>query len=436
MAAPKTTKAKAPKKTVTKKTSAKKTAPKAATQAVPPSSGGPLAMVKEFLDMEASSGIILMFFAILAMALANSPFADIYHHVLHDTKVNISVGPLGLEKDLIHFINDGLMAIFFFLVGLEIKREMLEGNLSTFGQAVMPAMAAVGGMAVPGLVFFFINNGDPTAMKGWAIPTATDIAFALGVLALLGNRVPLSLKVFLLALAIFDDLGAILIIAFFYSGQLDMFSLILAAGFILCLLELNYMNVNKGTLYLIFGVALWFCVLKSGVHATLAGVILALTIPLKVKGERRSLLRQLEHDLHSTVAYFILPLFAFANAGVHLGADASLSILAEPVTLGVILGLLVGKQVGIFGTTWLAVKMGLAKLPKGSNWAQIWAVSCLAGIGFTMSLFIGTLAYSGEDPLLLTEAKLGILVGSIISGTLGFLLMYFFSGKKAASQTL
>lgn len=427
MAPPKKTKSpakKTAKKAPIKKAASKKEAPKpvgAKQDLLMNPQYNPLTMLREFLHMEAAGGMILLFFAVLAMVLANSPLAHDYHHILHDTTVALKLGPLGLEKDLIHFINDGLMAIFFLLVGLEIKREMMEGSLSSIQQAMLPGVAAIGGMAIPGLVYAYFNWENPTAMTGWAVPTATDIAFAVGMIALLGKRVPLALKVFLLALAIFDDLGAILIIAFFYTSSLDVANLVMAGAFTAVLVGLNVLNVSRGSLYLIFGLALWFCVLKSGIHATLAGVIVAFTIPHHVPRERRSLLRQLEHDLHTSVAYFILPMFAFANAGVTI-EHASFDILFQPVALGVIAGLVVGKQVGIFGATWLCVKAGLAKLPEGVNWTQVWGVSCLAGIGFTMSLFIATLGFQAS-PEYLTEAKLGILAGSTISAIAGLLLL-------------
>lgn len=382
----------------------------------------PLNMLKEFLHMEASGGLILLFFAVLAMVIANSPLNHAYHHILHETTLDVIVGPFALQKDIIHWINDGLMAIFFFLVGLEIKREMMEGALSSVSKAMLPGIAALGGMIAPGLIFFFLNRDNPEALNGWAIPTATDIAFAVGLISLLGKRVPLSLKVFLLALAIFDDLGAIIIIALFYTSNLDITNLYFAAAFIAVLFGMNRLNVASGALYLVVGVCLWFCVLKSGIHATLAGVVIALAIPLEIPGERRSLLRQLEHDLHPLVAFLILPLFAFANAGVSL-EGVSLSLLAEPISLGVILGLFAGKQIGVLGATWIAVKTGLAKLPQGAKWMQIWGMSLMAGIGFTMSLFIGTLGYI-NNPLYLAEAKLGILMGSTLSAIVGLFLLY------------
>lgn len=389
-----------------------------------PSGYNPLNMLREFLKMEAAAGMILVFFAVVAMIIANIPFTyEYYHAVLHDTKLVVGIKDVfEIDKDLIHWINDGLMALFFFLVGLEIKREVKEGLLSTRDQVVLPVVAAIGGMAMPGLVYFFFNQADPATLKGWAIPAATDIAFALGVLTLLGKRVPIGLKVFLLAIAIIDDLGAILIIALFYSGNLSIGHLMAAAVFLVILVYLNQRGVNKATPYIMVGIAMWACVLKSGIHATLAGVLTAFTIPLiPPKGERRSMLRQLEHDMHGFISYFVLPVFAFANAGVSL-KGASVNILFDPVTLGVIMGLFVGKQVGIFSATYLVIKSGLAKMPAGCNWLSIWGLSCLAGIGFTMSLFIGTLAFI-DYPLYLTEAKMGILIGSLMSALFGLFLM-------------
>ena len=386
----------------------------------------PMTMFQEFMRLESAGGLILLLCAVIAMIIANSPLADIYFHTLHETKAIFGIGGLVLEKSIIHWINDGLMAIFFFLVGLEIKREVLEGLLSSKDQIVLPIVAAIGGMAVPGIFYYINNSGNDLALSGWAIPTATDIAFAVGILSLLGKRVPVSLKVFLLALAIIDDLGAIMIIAIFYTDNLQLQAFYWAAGFASALLALNYFNVSKGSLYMLFGFALWVCVLKSGVHATFAGVFAAFCIPLEIKGERRSLLRQLEHDLNSFIAYVVLPLFAFANAGVSL-EGVSLDIAFEPVTLGVITGLLIGKQVGIFSTVFIFIKSGIVAMPKGATWGRIWGVSILAGIGFTMSLFISTLGFkTAEQAQFLTEAKLGILTGSILSALLGLAVMSFF----------
>jgi NhaA family Na+:H+ antiporter len=386
----------------------------------------PMTMFKEFMQLEAAGGLILLLCATVAMIIANSPLSGMYHHILHDTKAVVGIGALVIEKDIIHWINDGLMAIFFFLVGLEIKREVQEGLLSSKDQILLPVIAAIGGMVAPGIVFYLNNMGNGDALAGWAIPTATDIAFAVGVLSLLGKRVPVSLKIFLLALAIIDDLGAILVIAIFYTQDLDLNSLYLGSIFAAGLIALNYFNVSKGSLYILLGCALWVCVLKSGVHATFAGVFTAFCIPLEVPGERRSLLRQLEHDLNTFIAYFVLPLFAFANAGVSL-EGITLDIAFEPVTLGVVTGLLVGKQVGIFSTAYICVKTGLVSMPKGATWGRIWGISMFAGIGFTMSLFIATLGYRSEElALYLTEAKLGILGGSFISAIMGLGVMWFF----------
>lgn len=395
----------------------------------------PIVMLQEFLKFEAAGGAILIFCAGLAMIIANSPLAHTYHHVLHETKMVVGLGSLIIEKDIIHWINDGLMAIFFFLVGLEIKREVMEGMLSTKEQLILPIVAAVGGMAIPGLVYFLINSGsvNPETMKGWAIPAATDIAFALGVLSVLGKRVPIALKVFLLALAIIDDLGAIVIIALFYTADLNINTLMIGGIFIAALGALNYFKVSKGSLYLLFGIALWVCVLKSGIHATLAGVITALAIPLEIKGERRSLLRQLEHDLHSFIAFVVLPIFAFANAGVNLDGIKSYHFY-EPVTLGVICGLVLGKPLGIIGFTWFFTKVvKIAKLPAGMHMGHVSAVSLLAGIGFTMSIFIATLAFKGNVGLMpefLREAKLGILLGSFISATVGLTVLWLTCRKN------
>ncbi len=395
----------------------------------------PLNMLSEFLKYEASGGLLLLFFATLAMIVANSPLGDTYYHILHNTNLTIKVGNFGLDKDIIHWINDGLMAIFFFLVGLEIKREMMEGALASVKQALLPAIAAVGGMVIPGLVYIYFNMYDAMGVvdfsndkiPGWAVPTATDIAFAVGMMTLLGKRVPLALKVFLLALAIFDDLGAILIIAFFYTSNLDVSTLTYAAFFVGILILFNRLNVTRGTWYLIAGVALWFCVLKSGVHATLAGVAIALAIPLEVPGERRSLLRQLEHDLHPFVAFFVLPLFAFANAGVSL-EGISIDNIFNTITVGIVCALFFGKQVGVFVFTWLSHTLRIARLPEGITWWQIWGVSALAGIGFTMSLFVASLGFKGNE-LLLNEAKLGILIGSAMSAIIGTYLLYVFGHK-------
>jgi len=324
------------------------------------------------------------------------------------------------------------MAVFFFLVGLEIKRELLRGELSTLGQAMLPALAAAGGMVVPAIVYVTINAGDAAALQGWAIPTATDIAFSVGVLALLGSRIPASLKIFLLALAIIDDLGAIVIIALFYTEHLSPASLTLATVGIAVLWALNARGVSRPAPYVLAGIFIWVCVLKSGVHATLAGVIVALAIPLRSEApEQPSLLEQLEESLHPWVAFAVLPLFAFANAGVSL-QGLSLARLVEPIPLGIAAGLFPGKAIGILGATWIAVALGLARKPEGASWAQLAGVAVLGGIGFTMSLFIGMLAFA--DPVHAAQLRLGVLAGSLLSAGLGYLLLRVSSGEQAAAR--
>jgi NhaA family Na+:H+ antiporter len=388
----------------------------------------PLVKIRDFLKMEASGGIVLVIAAILAMIFANSGLGGVYSGFL-DTPVAVKVGALEIAKPLLLWINDGLMAIFFLLVGLEIKREILVGELSTRDQIILPTVAAIGGMAAPAAIYVLFNLGDPEALNGWAIPAATDIAFALGVLALLGSRVPLALKVFLTALAIIDDLGAIVIIALFYTADLSLASLAFGGLFLVGLIALNLMGVTKMAFYWLLGVGLWICVLKSGVHATLAGVAIALCVPLKA-GDKEPLY-DVEHSLHSWVAFGILPLFAFANAGVDLGG-LSLDDFLGPIPLGIALGLFLGKQVGVVGLSYLAIKAGLAKLPAGVNWAGFYGVSLLAGIGFTMSLFIGTLAFTGQGYA--ADVRLGVLGGSILSGIVGFLVLYLTLPKNAVAE--
>jgi Na+:H+ antiporter, NhaA family len=385
-----------------------------------------------FVHHEAAGGLALMAAALAALIVCNSPLAWLYDGFLH-TPVGVRVGPLALDKPLLLWINDGLMAVFFFLVGLEIKRELLRGELSTSAQAALPVLAAVGGMIVPAIVYVAINAGDPVALRGWAIPTATDIAFSVGVLALLGSRIPASLKILLLALAIIDDLGAIVVIALFYTEHLSPASLLPAAAGVAILWALNARGVSRPAPYVLTGLFIWLCVLKSGVHATLAGVIVALAIPLRVEaGERVSLLEQLEESLHPWVAFAVLPLFAFANAGVSLHG-LSLARLAEPVPLGIALGLFPGKAIGILGATWIAVALGLARKPEGANWAQVAGLSVLGGIGFTMSLFIGMLAF--PDPAHAAQLRLGVLAGSIASAVVGYLLLRRV-GRGAGSDPL
>ena len=377
----------------------------------------PLSVLRSFLDSEAAGGLVLMAAAALALVVANSPLAPAYFGALH-----AHIGPLSVS----HWINDGLMAVFFLVVGLEIKRELLDGQLSTWPRRALPGIAAAGGMAVPALIYAAFNWGDPATLRGWAIPSATDIAFALGVLSLLGPRVPASLKVFLTALAILDDLGAVAIIAVFYAGDLSLPDLGLAAVALAALAALNRFGVSRLSPYMLVGALLWFFVLRSGVHATIAGVALALTIPLRLAPGRPddvagSPLHRLEHRLHGWVAFGIVPLFGFANAGVSFAGVTADALLA-PLTLGVALGLLVGKLVGVFGAAALAIRAGLADVPMGASWSQLVGVALLCGIGFTMSLFIGLLAFA-DDPALQDEVKIGILLGSGLAGLLGWAVL-------------
>ena len=381
-----------------------------------------ISTLREFLKMESASGILLVAAAILAMVVNNSPLSGFYERLLN-MPVEIRIGAVHIDKPLLLWINDGLMAIFFFLVGLEIKREVLEGELSNPAQVALPAFGAVGGMAVPALVYVALNRGDSLALNGWAIPAATDIAFALGVLSLLGKQVPAALKVFLLTLAILDDLGAILIIALFYSGDLSLASLAVAALALVVLFTLNRRGVVSIVPYVLIGVVLWAAVLKSGVHATLAGVVLALFIPLRVSPESaHSPLRRMEHELHPSVAFVILPVFAFANGGVDL-SGTSMDMLLHPIPLGIALGLFLGKQLGVFGFAWLAIKLGLAQLPKGVTFVQVYAVAVLCGIGFTMSLFIASLAFEHARHSFVVDERVGILAGSLISALTGYLIL-------------
>lgn len=390
----------------------------------------PISMLREFLRYEAAGGIILVAAAALALIVANSPAAVYYEGFLGLTFA-VTLGAVGLEKPLLLWINDGLMAVFFLLVGLEIKREVMEGQLSSRIQATLPVVAAVGGMAIPALVYVALNVGNPETLNGWAIPAATDIAFALGVLSLLGTRAPTSLKVFLTALAIIDDLGAIVIIAMFYTQGLSLTMLGLAAVAVAVLVAMNLLNVRSTGWYVMVGVALWVFVLKSGVHATLAGVVLALAIPLKPSARGRSMAHDMEHHLHPYVAYFILPVFAFANAGVSLAGITFESLLA-PLPLGIALGLFVGKQIGVFAFTWAAVKAGIARMPENATWMQIYGVSLLTGIGFTMSLFIGTLAF--ETAAYAADVRIGVLSGSILSAVLGYAVLRFSARKQPAEK--
>jgi NhaA family Na+:H+ antiporter len=389
----------------------------------------PKSIFREFLDSEASGGIILMAAAALALIVANSPLAPTYFSVL-----KAYVGPLSVS----HWINDALMAVFFLLVGLEIKREVLDGQLSTWPRRILPGIAAAGGMAVPALIYAALNWGNPETMRGWAIPTATDIAFALGVLSLLGSRVPASMKVFLTALAIIDDLGAVIIIAIFYTSGLEIAYLGGAVAVLVALIAMNRMGVRSLIPYLALGVVLWFLVLQSGVHATLAGVALAMTIPLRLSPALHddvdhSPLHRLEHALHGVVPYVIVPVFGFANAGVSF-AGMSIGALVDPLTLGVAAGLVVGKVIGVFGTAMAAVKLGWADMPANAAGMHLFGVALLCGIGFTMSLFIGLLAFA-DNVGLQDDVKVGILLGSVIAALLGSLVFYL-APKPGSAGTL
>ena len=380
-----------------------------------------------FFQLEAASGLLLIAAAVMALIINNSPLSYLYSGLL-DVPVAVQVGALNIAKPLLLWINDGLMALFFLLIGLEVKREVVDGHLSKPAQVILPATAAVGGMVVPALIYWFINRDNPAAVAGWAIPTATDIAFALGVLALLGKRVPVSLKLFLMTLAIIDDLGAIIVIALFYSGTLSSVSLLLAAACLVALVAMNRLGVVKLGPYMIVGLILWVCVLKSGVHATLAGVALALCIPLRTRNAETSPLLSLEHALHPWVAYAILPIFAFANAGVSL-AGMSADSFTHPVPMGIAVGLLLGKTVGVFGLTWLAVKLRLAALPEGAGWGQILGVAILCGIGFTMSLFVGSLAFAPGSSDYAGMDRMGILTGSFFAAVIGYAVIAMASRK-------
>ena len=382
------------------------------------------ASLRDFLKQESAGGIVLMVAAAIAVLWANSPLASAYFGML-DTEVAATIGGEGVQKSALLWINDGLMALFFLLVGLEVKREVLVGQLSTWQQSSLPIFAALGGMALPALVFVGINLGQPGNLQGWAIPAATDIAFALGILALLGSRVPVALKALLLAVAVIDDIGAIAIIALFYTPGVDLTMLGSAALVLVLLAGFGYMRVGSSIPYTILGIALWYFVLKSGVHATLAGVAIAMCIPMTDRrGEPK--LEHWEHGLHPWVAFMVVPIFALANAGVSFEGMEPAALLA-PLPLGIALGLLVGKQVGIFGLAWLAVKSGIARLPDGVGWLQVWGLSLIAGIGFTMSLFIGNLAFASPEQI--NAVKLGVLSGSIVSALLGIAILL--RGRRA-----
>ena len=386
---------------------------------------GEQSALMRFINHEATAGLILVLAAAAALIVTNFGYAEQYENFLA-LPVSVHIGPIGLDKHLIHWINDGLMAIFFFLVGLEIKREVLQGNLSSREQVTLPAMAALGGMAAPALIYVFFNWGNSETLVGWAIPAATDIAFALGALALIGSRAPLSLKVFLLTLATLDDLGAIIIIAIFYTSDLSLIGLGLAGAALACLVVLNRLRVDRAAPYIFFGIAMWVFVLKSGVHATLAGVALAMTIPL-LRKDGSNFIHALEEGLHPYVKFLILPLFAFANAGIPL-AGLSVDSLTSSLPFGIAAGLVLGKPLGIITAVAACVSLGFARLPERATWVHMIGVGCLAGIGFTMSLFIGTLAF--DAPAQIDAVRVGVIAGSIASTLLGLVILWLGSKKS------
>jgi Na+:H+ antiporter, NhaA family len=375
---------------------------------------------KYFFKLESASGLVLLFAAIIALLISNSDYGSIYFNVLQKY-LTIGIGAFSLKLSVIHWINDVLMTIFFFLVSLEIKREMVQGELSNPKQALLPIIGAVGGMVVPAAIYIIINLGSPETLKGWAIPSATDIAFSLGVLSLLGKRVPISLKIFLTALAIIDDLGAIVIIAFFYSGNIQTFYLLLMLIAVIALFALNKFNIRAFTPYFLIGILLWDFTHQSGIHATISGVLLALLIPHDKKNSSKSLLLKLEHGISKYVAFGIMPLFAFANAGVSLEGLTFNAILA-PVPLGIVCGLFFGKQIGVFLFSYISVKLNFAEKPSNSNWLALYAVSVLTGIGFTMSLFVGNLAFVDSESYI-GGVKIGVLSGSLLSTLVGYFLL-------------
>jgi len=388
-------------------------------------------LVRRYIKKESTSGLILIFVTILALLIRNSDFSTFYTSFLH-TQIEFRIGDiLDISKPLILWINDGLMAIFFLLIGIEIKRELIVGHLSSAKSIALPAIAALGGMLVPAIIYVTFNYGNEFALQGWAIPTATDIAFALGILSLLGKRIPVSLKIFLMALAIFDDLGAILIIALFFTTELSFHAISLAVICIMVLFLLNRFKVTKIGFYWIVGTLLWVFVLKSGVHATLAGIIVAFSIPLHAVNEKRKLIspaKSLQHHIHYWVAFYILPLFAFVNAGVDL-SDLSLDKISNGTSLGIFFGLFLGKQIGVFLFSYLAIKYKVAQMPRCSTWLQIYGVSILTGIGFTMSLLIDSLAFHDSNAFYYTD-KLGILTASFLSGIVGYLVLRFVKSRR------
>jgi len=390
--------------------------------------------INNFLKLESAGGILLMLASLAAVIIANSPLQYIYDLLL-STPVEVKIGALEIAKPLLLWVNDGLMAVFFFLVGLELKRELLEGELSDKRNIILPGVGAVGGMVIPAAIYIYFNFDDPVAMKGWAIPAATDIAFALGILSLLGSKVPTTVKIFLTSLAIFDDIGAILIIAFFYTEQISLIALVVVTCCIPILILFNRKDVISKSPYILVGIIMWIATLKSGVHATLAGVLLAMFIPMRSKASPEiSPLKTLEHDLHSIVAYFILPVFAFSNAGLNL-KGVGLEQVLHGVSLGIASGLFLGKQIGIFGLCWLAVKLKVAILPKGINWLNLYGTAVLCGIGFTMSLFVGSLAFEETGVNLLFDERIGIILGSLASGILGYFVLRASLNSNKSIQT-
>jgi len=382
-------------------------------------------VIRNFVRLESSSGILLLIAGLIALVLSNSSFAGVFDHILH-LKLYFGTNLPLFYKSIQHWINDGLMVIFFFVVGLELKREFLEGELSMPSQAILPVIAAVGGMAVPAIFYLLFNFNNPETFQGWAIPSATDIAFSLGVLSLLGKKVPISLKIFLMALAIIDDLGAIIIIALFYSSNLEIFSLLVVLFILFFLYLCNRRNLQNIWIYILLGFFLWIFIQNAGIHATISGVLLAIFIPHK-KTKQGSLLTCAENKLHPWVAYLIMPLFALTNAGVYLG-DVSLASLSNPVPLGIMTGLFFGKQIGVFFTTFLLIKMGYARLPSGSNWIQMYGIAMLSGIGFTMAMFINFLAF--DTDIYINQAKIAILIASFTSAVLGYILLNFKSSRN------
>jgi len=376
----------------------------------------------KFLQSEAAGGILLMGAAALALVLANTPLSR-YYDLIIATPVHIRVGPLEVAKPLLLWVNDGLMAGFFFLVGLELKRELLIGELSDKSKILLPALGALGGMLVPSLLYVAVNFHDPVAIRGWAIPAATDIAFALGILSLLGSRVPNTLKVLLTSLAIFDDIGAIVIIAIFYTDSISLLSIAVAGGCLCLLYFMNRRGIETISMYVFIGSIMWLALLKSGVHATLAGVLLAMFIPMRSRQKPdQSPLEELEHDLHPAVAFFVLPIFAFCNSGISL-SNVSVDFFVHGVPVGIALGLFFGKQIGIFAFVWLAIQMKISTMPKGMTWPSLYGMAALCGIGFTMSLFIGSLAFDQTASQLAFDERLGIIIGSLLSGIVGTLIL-------------